>query len=91
MSAYFLFMNDRRVSLKKEQPELKFGDITKTLTKEWNAMTDKSKFEKMFEADKERYQREMKELGIESKETKKENAVKKPLSAYMVFAKENRA
>jgi hypothetical protein len=32
----------------------------------------------------------MKELGIESKEAKKENAIKKPLSAYMVFAKENR-
>ncbi len=43
MSSYFHFLNDRRGSLKKEQPDLKLGETTKVMTGEWNKMTDKVK------------------------------------------------
>ena len=57
-SAYFLFMNDRRPALQKEKPELKFGDLTKALTEDWKALSekDRKKYEDMATKDKARYE-----------------------------------
>ena len=59
-------MNDRRPALYKEKPELKFGDLTKSLTEDWKAMTekDKKKYEDMAAKDRERYDKEMKDAGL---------------------------
>ena len=43
MSSYFLFMNERRPILQKEKPELKFGELTKSLTDDWKSLSDKEK------------------------------------------------
>ena len=43
MSSYFLFMNANRDQLKKDEPDLKFGDMTKKLTEKWKALTEKEK------------------------------------------------
>ncbi len=40
-SSYFLFMNDRRKTLKVEQPSLGMGESTKLMTDEWKALTEK--------------------------------------------------
>ena len=42
-SAYIIFGSDRRDSLKKEQPELGFTDITKVIAGEWNALSSEAK------------------------------------------------
>jgi hypothetical protein len=54
MSSYFHFLNDRRKSLKEEQPTLKMGESTKLMTGEWNKMTDKvkKKYEDLAATDK---------------------------------------
>jgi len=48
MSAYFLFMNATRASVKKENPDYGIGDVAKALGKLWGEISpsDKSKFEK---------------------------------------------
>ena len=62
MSSYFLFLNERRETLKKEKPELKMGEQTKVMTTEWKAMDakKKKKYEDLAAKDKERYESEMK-------------------------------
>ena len=59
MSAYFLFLNERRETLKKEKPDLKMGEQTKLMTEEWNKMDDKKKkkYQDLAAKDKERYEK----------------------------------
>ena len=58
MSSYFLFMNANRDQLKKDEPDLKFGDMTKKLTEKWKALTEKekTKYEDMAAKDRARYE-----------------------------------
>ena len=58
-SAYLFYTMDKRAEVKEENPELKFGEITQILSKGWADLTDRSKYEEMAEADKERYRTEM--------------------------------
>ncbi len=89
--AYFLFMNDRRKTLKSEKPDAGMGEQTKIMTEEWKNLTEKQKkkWDDLAAKDKERYQKEMAEAGL-AKPAKDENEVKKPMSGYMWFGKECR-
>jgi hypothetical protein len=92
-SSYFLFMNDRRPVLQKEQPELKFGELTKKLTDDWKALSDKDrkKYEDMAVKDKERYAKECEEKGIATKGKKEEtDGPKKPQSAFFLYSADMR-
>jgi hypothetical protein len=51
-SAFFLFGSDRRPKLKKEQPDLVFTEVGKTLGAEWRGMSDKQKKKYVTEAAK---------------------------------------
>ena len=42
-SAYMLFCKDHREKVKTDKPDMKFGDITKTLGEMWRNLTDKKK------------------------------------------------
>lgn len=63
LSAYVHFLNDRRESFRKENPELSFAEVSKSLAVEWSSLSadDKIKYNEMAEADKERYNREFEE------------------------------
>lgn len=82
MSSYFHFLNERRVTLKKEQPELLMGPQTKVMTSEWKALDDKKrkKYEDLAAKDKLRYEKELKEAGLAKpgKVEKEEGAPKRP-------------
>ena len=39
-SAYFLFMNDRRGTIKKENPTASMTDMTKIMTEEWKNLSN---------------------------------------------------
>jgi len=84
-------MNDRRKTLKVEQPSLSMGESTKLMTDEWKALTEKQKkkWDDLAAKDKERYTNEMEEKGM-GKAKKQESDVKKPMSGYMHFGKEMR-
>lgn len=60
ISAYLYFATDRRPQLKKEHPEMGFGELTMTIATEWKEMSEKNKrpFNDLAKADKERYARE---------------------------------
>ena len=62
-SAFFLYSNDIRAVVKKENPEAKFGDIAKIISVQFKALSpkDRKKYDKLAAKDKERYQREMAE------------------------------
>ena len=57
LSGYVHFLNDRRETVRKENPELSFADISKKLAVEWGQVDAKLKQEyaERAEADKERY------------------------------------
>ena len=57
LSGYVHFLNDRRETFRKENPELSFADISKKLAVEWGQVDAKLKqdYTERAEADKERY------------------------------------
>lgn len=61
MSAYFLFLNDRRKDIKREKPTLTMCQQTKEATVEWNKMTEKEKkkWQDLQVKEKQRYEKEM--------------------------------
>ena len=69
MSSYFLFLQERRETLKKEQPTLQMGPQTKLMTEEWKAMDakKKKKYEDLAIQAKEKFEKECTDLGIVNK------------------------
>nr|XP_045614852.1 uncharacterized protein LOC123768404 isoform X1 [Procambarus clarkii] len=61
LTAYVLFLNERRKYYKEAHPELSFGSVTKLLGAEWSAMTGEQKaaFVTRSEQDKRRYRNEL--------------------------------
>ena len=61
MSAYMLFSNHIRSTVKDDNPDLKFGDIAKAVSEKYKVFTDEDKayWAEKAEADKKRYKQEM--------------------------------
>ena len=70
VSAFFLYTKERRVSLKKEKPELQNNEIIKIISEEWKALSEEKKksYTEKAEADKKRYEAEKKAYDEENKE-----------------------
>lgn len=92
-SAFLFFLNDNRARIKAQNPEASFGEVAKIGSAEWKVVKPvvKSKYEKIAEQDKARYEREMSTY-VPSPEDKKEkrkkkdpNAPKKASSAYLFY------
>ncbi len=62
-SAYIFFSKKERINIKDKNPEMKFGDIAKTIGINWKQISekDKKKYIKMADEDKIRYNKEMEE------------------------------
>ena len=58
-SAYFLWMNENREKIKKDNPGLSMTDMTKKAGEIWRDMKDKSKWNAKAEEDKKRYEKEL--------------------------------
>ncbi len=91
-SAFILYMNDNRERIKAQNPNATFGELSKIGSAEWKQVKPvvKSKYEKLAEQDKVRYEREMSNY-VPSPEDKKKrkkkdpNAPKKAKSAYIFY------
>ena len=59
-SGFMFFSQERRASLKLEQPNLKITDASKVIGKEWNKLTPEQKapYNEQAQQDKQRYLRE---------------------------------
>merc|ERR1712161_132816 len=74
MNAYMLYANSVRAQIKKENPDLSMGDISKETSVRYKQITgdERSKLEEKVKASKERYKKEMAEYDIpEPNEMKK--------------------
>ena len=91
-SAYVFFVRERYAALKRAQPELDFGELSKALGEEWGKMdrSAKAKYEALSQADTARYEREAKIAGI-GKVKKKKSISGRPTGPFFVFCKEKRA
>jgi len=60
ISAYLYYASERRPNLKKEDPSLGFGELTRQIADEWKTMKekDKRKYNDLARADKKRYEEE---------------------------------
>ena len=69
ISAFFFYNQERREKLKKEKPELDNKEIIKTMSAEWNALSDEKKkpYVEKAEADKKRYEAEKKAYDAKKK------------------------
>ncbi|CAI2363700.1 unnamed protein product [Moneuplotes crassus] len=73
MSPFFQFSKSRREQLKQQNPGLSMRDVNMLLAQEWRALTPEAKapFKELAAKDKERYEREKKELAqTETSESK---------------------
>ena len=75
MNAYFFYVKENRESYKAKHSDLKMTEITKALGSQWKEMNEKEKevcplrnrylhlqpYQKLADADKERYKKEMEE------------------------------
>jgi len=59
-SAYQYFSNEERARIKEAEPDLAFGEIASKISAAWKLVGDRSKYESLARADKERYALEMK-------------------------------
>jgi len=59
-SGFMFYSQERRVTLKEEQPTLKITDASKVIGAEWKAFTEagKQKYQDLAEADRKRYAEE---------------------------------
>lgn len=59
LSAFFMFCQEFRSVIKKQNPTFGIGDIAKQLGHQWEVVGDKSKYEALAGKDKARYEKEM--------------------------------
>jgi len=61
MSAYFIYSQEIRSTVRAENPEAGFGMIAKIISKQFKALDadERTRFDNLAAADKERYQKEM--------------------------------
>lgn len=61
MSAYFIYSQDIRSTVRVENPEAGFGDIAKIISKQFKALSEaeRKKYDNLALEDKARYQRDM--------------------------------
>ena len=78
ISAFFFYNQERRETLKKEKPELDNKEIIKTMSAEWNALSDEKKkpYVEKAEADKKRYEAEKKAYDAKKKAEPKKSVKK---------------
>lgn len=76
LSSYMYFCQDVRDTVKSENPDMKGPEITKKLGVRWKSLEDEDKvqYEEQAAVDKERYEREKVEMGIETKGKAKSKA-----------------
>jgi hypothetical protein len=87
-SGYIFYGKKRRPEIKAEDPTMAFGDITKMIAEEWNALPDKKKkpYLDMAAKDKIRYEKEKKEYesgasDSEEKPKSRKSKAKKPVES----------
>lgn len=101
MTAYILYSNNVRSSVSTANPEAKFGDIARLISKQFKALDEdeKAKWNELARQDKERYQREMEnydppsdddEDGGTRKKKKDPNAPKRNMSAFFIYSNDVR-
>jgi hypothetical protein len=101
-SAYFLWMNENRPTIKAANPEASIGELGKIMGKAWGALTDAEKepYKEQQLALKEEYDEAMKnfvptegweDAGPKKKKQKDPNMPKRPLSAYFIWMNDVRA
>jgi len=63
LSGYVHFLNERRESVRGENPDITFSELSKKLAAEWSALPEeeKSKYNEMAKKDKDRYDKEFAE------------------------------
>ena len=73
ISAFFFYNQERREKKKKKKPNLDNKEIIKTMSAEWNALSDEKKkpYIAKAEADKKRYEAEKKAYDAKKKAEKK--------------------
>jgi high mobility group protein B1 len=87
VSAYLFYAADRRPELKKENPNLSFGELTRTIAKEWEKSSHaiREPYIQKAQKDKERYYREKgltEERELEINEVLAKYALPAPLVEY---------
>ena len=87
-SAYAFFFKDTQASVKTQNPNAKFGEVSKIVAQMWEAMGDEDKFiyKKKNEQDKVRYEREMTDYKERQEGQKDVSAVVPPTATEAVKA-----
>lgn len=98
LSSFFMFCNQEREKIRAANPQWSVGQVAKELGSRWGNCSNKTKFQKLAEQDKKRYQKEMKTYTPptfadfdEGRRVRKDpNKPKRALSSFFMFCGEER-
>lgn len=91
MTAFMCFSKEQRPNVVAKNPDLKFGEVGKTIGRLWNDLSedDKQPYVEVAKADKERYEKEMSTYVPRTKDGKAPKP-KRAMTAYLFFCKAHR-
>ena len=70
VTAFFFFQSERRLTLKKESPNMDNKEMVKKMSEEWKALNDKDKTKYMQKAEEDRKRYEKEKAAYDSKNKK---------------------
>lgn len=100
LSSYMRFVNEKRASIKEDNPGAGIGDVAKIAGKMWKEVTDEEKtgYEEAYKKERKEYEKKMQSYippagckRSKSKATRDPDAPKKPMTAYFAWMNENRS
>ena len=91
LSAYFLFSQEERLKVKAEFPDYSITEVAKELGRRWAQIDPaiKQSYEQRYQESRRQYEQALQAYKPQKK-IKGPNAPKRPLSAYFLFAQEER-
>ena len=91
LSAYFLFSQEERLTVKAEFPDYSFTEVAKELGRRWAQIDPaiKQSYEQRYDESWRQYKQALRAYKPQKKK-KDPNAPKQPLSAYFLFSQEER-
>ena len=71
VTAFFFFQSERRLTLKKEAPNMEIKEMVTKMSEEWKRMNEKDKIKYMKKAEEDRKRYEKEKAAYDAKKNKK--------------------
>lgn len=88
MTAYHFFVRKISSEMKDTGNKISFKELSRLYARTWNNLEDKSEYLQLAQEDKDRYNSEMKTLGLKPRKRRRGLPPKRPNPPFLLFCKE---